>query len=304
MIQTLENNHTSYYGIIPPMVTPLKENETLDEEALEKLLNYCLGRGIHGVFAMGTSGEAMCVSREVWKKTIVTTLKTVGKRAPVFCGVIDSSTVRVIENIKEIEQEGAEIVVATPAFYLQNSCQAEIIRHFERICSSTKLKVVAYNIPVTTHVNILPETMKELAGIENLVAYKDSCANWEQFQRNIFVLEGSNISLFNGAEELCGASMLFGAQGCVPGLANFFPGLFVDMYNAALKNDTPLVYDLQKKVWDVRKVLSVGKSWMSAMKYISCRLGFGSDTATYPVEPLTAEEKRKIDEIIERYVEK
>ena len=301
---TSEKDKKDFYGIIPPIITPLKDDETLDTEGLEKLITFCLDKGVHGVFTMGTSGEAMCVSRKVWKETIETTLKTVGNRAPVFCGVIDSSTVRVIENIKELEQAGAKIVVATPAFYLQNACQAEIIHHFEKICSSTTLKVVAYNIPPTTHVNILPATIKALAEIDNLVAYKDSCADWEQFQRNIFMLEDSNISLFNGAEELCGTSMLFGAQGCVPGLANYFPRMFVDMYEAALRNDIQQVYDLQKKVWDVRKVLTVGKSWMSAMKYIGSRFGFGSDTATSPVEPLTAEEKKKIDEIIERYVEK
>jgi len=294
----------NYYGIIPPIVTPLKEDETLDETGLEKLVDYCIDNGVHGVFAMGTSGEAMCVSKKVWKRTIEVTLRAAKNRVPVFCGAIDSSTSRVIENIKELEQSGAQIVVITPAFYLQNTCQSEIIRHFEKVCSSTKLQVVAYNIPPTTHVNILPGTIKKIAEIDNLVAYKDSCADWEQFQRNIFVLEDSNISLFNGAEELCGASMLFGAQGCVPGLANFFPWLFVDMYDAALKNDTKKVYDLQKQVWDVRKTLSAGKSWMSAMKYISKRFGFGTDKVTSPVEPLTAEEKREIDEIMERYMRK
>lgn len=304
MKETLKSSKTDFYGIIPPIITPLKENETLDEENLEKLINYCLDNGVHGIFTMGSSGESMCVSREVWKKTIETTLKVTGDRAPVFCGVIDSSTVRVIENIKEVEQVGAKIVVVTPTFYLPNTCQEEIVRHFEKVCSSTTLKVVAYNIPPMTHVNILPETIRELAKIDNLVAYKDSCANWEQFQRNIFMLEDSNISLFNGAEELCSASMIFGAQGCVPGLANFFPRLFVDMYDAALKGDIPQAYNLQKKVWDVRKTLSVGKSWMSAMKYIASKLDLGSDTVSSPVEPLTADEKKKVDEILERYIEK
>ncbi len=304
MTGTMKELRNVYNGIIPPIITPLREDETLDEENLEKLIQYCLNNGVHGVFAMGTSGEAMCVSRKVWKRTIEIALKAAKDKVPVFCGVIDSSTTRVIENIKELEQAGAEIVVATPAFYLQNTCQAEIIRHYEKICSSTALKVVAYNIPPTTHVNILPETIKTISRIDNIIAYKDSCADWEQFQRTLFLLEDSNISLFNGAEELCGVSLLFGAQGNVPGLANFFPHLFTDMYAAALQNDIAKVYDLQKKVWDVRKTLSVGKSWMSSMKFISSRLGFGSEKTTYPVEPLTDADKKKIDEIIEKYIEK
>jgi len=292
---------SGFHGIIPPVITPLKEDETLDEENFEKLIHYCIDNGVHGIFVSGTSGEAMCVSRKVWKRTAEVAINSVKDRVPVFCGVIDSSTARVIENIKELEQIGAKIVVATPAFYLQNTCQDEIIRHFEIICKSTNLKVVAYNIPATTHVNILPETIQKISQIDNLVAYKDSCANWEQFQRNLYMLENSDISLFNGAEELCGPSLLFGADGCVPGLASFFPSLFINMYYEALNSNITQVYELQKKVWEIRKTLSAGKSWMSAMKYIGSRLGFGSSKVTSPVEPLTDSEKKKIDMILEKY---
>jgi dihydrodipicolinate synthase/N-acetylneuraminate lyase len=294
------NNKQNLYGIIPPIITPLTKNEELDQEGLEKVINYCIENGVTGIFALGTSGEAMRTSRRVWKETAETAIKIVGKRVPLFIGAIDTCTTRVIENIKELEQIGAEMVVVTPAFYLQNSCQDEIIRHYEKICRSTGIKVIAYNIPPMTHVNILPETIFEIAKFENIVAYKDSCGDWEQFQRNLFLLEDSKISVFNGAEELCSASMIFGADGCVPGLANFFPRLFVDMYHAACQQDVEKAYSLQKKVWDIRKALSTGKSWMSAMKYISSRLKLTSDYVSSPIEPLKQEEKRKIDQILER----
>lgn len=104
-------------------------------------------------------------------------------------------------------------MVATTAFYLQNSCQAEIIRHYETIAKSTNSKLVVYNIPGMTHSPIAPETIRELAQIDNVVAYKDSCADWESFQRVLFLLEDRDIAVFNGAEELCSAAMIFGAQG-------------------------------------------------------------------------------------------
>jgi 4-hydroxy-tetrahydrodipicolinate synthase len=295
------NNKGKYCGIVPPIITPLLEDESLDEQAYTKLINYCIDNGVHGIFAMGSSGEVMNVTRKVWQKAVEVALQTAAGRVPVFIGAIDSCTKRVIENIKELEQLGAQIVVATPAFYQQNSCQSEIIRHFEQICRSTNLEVVVYNIPPMTHVNILPETILEIAKFDNVVAYKDSCANWEQFQRNLFLLEDTNLSIFNGAEELCAASLIFGAEGCVPGLATFFPKLFIDLYNAALAQDVRQVYELQKQVWDLRKVLFVGKSWMSAMKYIAQKMNLGSDKVSSPIEPLTAAERSRIDEIIKNY---
>ena len=297
-------NKKIYTGIIPPIITPLKADRTLDEEGLEKLIEFDLKAGVSGVFTMGSSGEAMMTSREDWKKTLAKTVQCVGDRAKVFCGVIDTSTVRVIENIKEAEQVGAKIVVVTPTFYLQNSCQDEIVRHYEKVAASTSLKVVVYNIPGMTHAPIQPDTIRRIADIDNVVAYKDSCADWESFQRVLFLLEDKDIAVFNGAEELCSAAMIFGAQGCVPGLANFFPKMFVDMYEASQRGDVKEAYRLQKEVWDLRKVLSVGKHWMAAMKHIGATMGFGADVASLPVEPLTAEQAAKIDEIVARYQEK
>lgn len=293
-------NKQTYTGIIPPIITPLREDRTLDVEGLQRLIDFDIAGGVSGVFAMGSSGEAMMTSRAVWLDTIKHTVAFAGGRVKVFCGVIDASTTRVIENIKAAEQVGAEIMVVTTAFYLQNSCQAEIIRHYEAVAASTKSKLVVYNIPGMTHSPIAPETIRQIAQLDNVVAYKDSCADWEAFQRALFLLEDRDIAVFNGAEELCSAAMTFGAQGCVPGLANFFPRLFVDMHEACKSGDTATAYRLQKEVWDLRKVLSIGKHWMSAMKHIGAHMGFGADIASLPVEPLTAEQAAKIDEIVKR----
>ena len=115
-------------------------------------------------------------------------------------------------------------------------------------------------------------------------------------------MEDRDVAVFNGAEELCSAAMIYGAQGCVPGLANFFPKMFVEMYDAAKAGDVKKTYELQKAVWGLRKVLFVGKHWMSAMKHIGSIMGFGADIASMPVEPLTMEQKEKIDQIVKRYL--
>jgi len=291
----------TYRGIIPPLITPLTNNERLDEESLQRLIEFCISGGVSGVFAMGTSGEAMEVTTGVWLDTLKATIQYTRGRVPIFCGVIDTCTSRVIERIRMAEDAGAENIVVTPPFYLSVCSQDEIVRHFERIARATRLNIAAYNIPGMTQANILPETIRRIADIDTVVMYKDSAANWEQFQRNLFLLEGTKVSLFNGAEELCSAAMIFGADGCVPGLANFFPKLFVGIYEAGVKGDAAKAYELQKQVWEIRKTLSVGKSWMSAMKYIGGIYGFGNGKPAFPVEPLSAKEKKSIDQILEAY---
>ena len=115
----------------------------------------------------------------------------------------------------------------------------------------------------------------------------------------MYLLEDADISIFNGAEELCAAAMVFGADGCVPGLGCLFPKVFKDMYDAAQKGDVQAAYGFQRQVWHVRKSLSVEKSWLSSMKYLGYLLQLSStDYTSFPIEPLTDAEKTKIDQIV------
>jgi len=287
-------------GIIPPLVTPLLDDERLDGEALRRLIDFVIAEGVSGVFVLGSSGEAMSITDTVWRATVGKAVEAVAGRVPLFCGVIDSSTSRVVEKVRAAGDLGVETVVATPGFYLPPAGQDEIVRHYEAICRSTRLKVAVYNIPAATHVNILPETIRRIADLDNVVMYKESSADWEQFQRCRYLLEDTPIRLFNGAEELCAASLIFGAAGCVPGLANFFPRLFVELYEAARAGDIQRCYALQKRIWEIRKVLFVGSSWMSAMKYLAARMGFGGEVSAAPPRPLSAGQKQEVERILER----
>lgn len=289
------------FGVIPPLITPLTRDLSLDVDGLYRLIDSLIEAGVDGVFVGGTSGEACYLTHETQEALVHQVNKAINGRVPLLCGVIEPSTARCIERMRALETHGVDMFVATPAFYLQNSSQKEIVRHFEVLAQSTDVEIAVYNIPTTTHVNILPMTLKDIAEIDKIVLYKDSCADFQQLQQNIYVLEGTKVSMFNGAEELCAASMLFGAEGCVPGLANFFPKLFIDCCNAAHDRELETAIALQKKIIEIRQILFVGSHWMAAMKYLAQKFGFGTDELSLPLEPLSGTEKHRIDEMLERY---
>jgi len=295
-------NKERFGGIIPPLVTPLLPDETLDVVTTKQLIEYLIQNNVNGIFVNGTSGEAMRVTESVWEGITRLALETVNGRVPVFCGAIDTSTLRVIERIRRIEAMGGELVVCTPPFYLKSFGQDEILRHYDKICSSVSknIQIAVYNIPSTTGANIEPETIAKLADYDNIVAYKDSCADFEQVQHDLFQLADKDICMFNGAEDLCAASMLFGAQGCIPGLANFYPELFVRLYQLCRKGEVAESVRLQEQISEIRKCLHVGTSWMAVMKYLLKREGFGHDTVSSPIPPLNDEHRRSIDTILER----
>ena len=292
------NNKTTYTGIIPPIVTPLTSQEELDSAALQRLISFDIENGVSGIFVNGTSGEALRLPDHIWEENMKTALAAAGKQIPVFCGAIDTSTSRVIERLQIIEECGGEIAVCTPPFYLTSFGQEEILRHYDAICRSTRLKLAVYNIPETTHANILPETISQLAEYDNIVAYKDSTADWQQLQRAMILLKDKDIAVLNGAEELCCVSMLWGAEGCIPGLANFIPGLFVQLQSACCQGQIQKACQLQEQINAIRKAIFVSGCWMAGMKGILELFGLGSRVVSRPLLSVTEAQLTEIRHIL------
>lgn len=299
-----DTKHKKYCGIAVPVITPVLGDKKLDEENYKKVIKHAMDARVDIIFPMGTSGQAATIGKEIWKRSIEVAINFINGQVPVFCGVIDSSTSRVIEKIKVAEQLGAKTVVVIPPPY-NIVLQSEIVRHFEKICKSTNLEVVVYNNPDTYNVNILPKTLLEISAMDNIVACKDSTSDWSLFQDSIFALKDSKVAMFCGSEFLFAPSLIFGADGCVSIIANFFPKVCVELYRASAARDIEKVIELQKKVNDITKIFDIGKSWLTIIKYLEVKMNFKSKSYSNSInilEPLNSKEKALIDEIFERYV--
>ena len=290
-------------GIIPPIVTPLNEREEIDEKAFRKLLNHCYEVGIHGIFVAGTNGEAMALTQKERNRAIQITIDEVGSKMPVMAGVMDSSTKRVIENIKALEQMGGEMAVVTPAFYWKTPSDSEIIRHFEEVANSTKLPIFAYNIPPFTASNISNKAIFEIAKIDNVIGYKDSAANMIQFQQCLYHFKGTDFKLFMGNVDLVGISLLMGADGFVPTLAPVFYELYLKIYEAAKSGDMERTLKINETFVKSCKLGTMAKSSVAANKYAISLLGFIDKRVAKPMEEVTLEEQTKIKAFVEEILE-
>lgn len=290
-------------GIIPPIITPIDDDENVDEEGLRRLIDHCIENGLHGIFVAGSGGETMSLTTEQRALAIKITLNEVNGRVPVFCGAIDIGTKRVIENIKALEQMGGEIAVVTPPFYIKNSSQDEIIRHYEEIARNTSVNIMVYNVPGNTHVNIIPETVLKLTEIENVIGLKESSGNWVQFQKCIFMLKGKQFKVFQGLPELGAASILLGADGLTPLYSIILPNLYLGLYHAAVNREVGLAFDIQRVVSKFYNVNKHGVSPVSIQKFIVSLLGLSGKRATAPCEPLNELEEITIRNYVESYIE-
>ena len=145
-------------GVIPPIITPIDENEKVDEAGLRKLINHCIDHGIHGIFVCGSNGECMSLTQAQRDRAIQIALDECAGRVPVLAGCMDSSTQRVIENVQRLEEMGGTTAVVTPVFYARHATQEETVRHFEEISKNTNANLMIYNIPPFTGQNLTADT--------------------------------------------------------------------------------------------------------------------------------------------------
>ncbi|WP_167859516.1 dihydrodipicolinate synthase family protein [Paenibacillus cymbidii] len=289
-------------GIVPPIITPILDNEDIDEFHLRKIVSHCIDNGLHGILVAGSGGEAMALTQRQRMNAIRIALDEAQGRVPVICGAMDTGTRQVVENIKQIEQLGGEYVAVTPVFYTKTSNQDDIVRHFEQISRQTALNVFIYNIPLNTQVNILPETVRRIARIDRVVGLKDSSGIWPQFEKVLHAFkQDDNFRIFQGSTEIAGVSILCGAVGYVPIYSVFFPKLFRKLYEKAAAKDIEATLMLQHIVNLLSvKLTSRGNNILSA-KAIAQMMGLGSAKVCDPSMPITAEEYAGIQKVVSAF---
>src|SRR5262249_41392987 len=162
------------HGIIPPVATPMRDNEDLDLPRLRWFLDHLIAAGVHGVFVLGTNSEFYALDEREKQEVIATAVAHVNKRLPVYAGTGAQTTREAVPLTKMAEREGADgVSVITPYFVSPN--QQEIFDHYRRIAEATALPVLLYNNPGTCGgLKIDVETVARLAEISNILGVKDS----------------------------------------------------------------------------------------------------------------------------------
>ncbi len=290
-------------GIITPMVTPLKENNTLDVEGTVRLTEHILVGGVHALFLLGTTGEAQSLTYRLRYEFVELVCRQVAGRIPVLVGVTDTSFDESIALANYASQQGAVGVVAAAPYYFAPS-QQELIEYFSALADSLPLPLYLYNMPSHVKVSLELNTVKILSAHPNIIGLKDSSANMNYFQTLLHELgDRADFSLYVGPEELTGECVLMGADGGVNGGANIFPELYVQMYKAAYAHDILRVRELQHRIMQISTSLyTVGKYGSSYLKGVKCALsllGICDDYLSYPYRKFRTAERAHIRQALE-----
>lgn len=280
------------------MVTPLTHEHKLDVEGVERLVAHILGGGVHGLFLLGTTGEATDLEYGLRRELVARTCALVAGRVPVLVGITDTVLEESVKMAFFARDCGADALVAAPPYYFAAG-QPELLAYYRKLADELPLPLFLYNMPSQVKVMIEVKTVVELSKHPNIVGLKDSSGNIGYFNACLFALKDRpGFLVLMGPEEAMGEAVLMGASGGVAGGANIFPRLFVDLYAAAIAMDVARVRMLQERVMLASSLLyGVGHHNSSFVKGVKCALslmGICSDALAEPREPFNAEDREKI----------
>ncbi|MFE1406516.1 dihydrodipicolinate synthase family protein [Streptomyces sp. NPDC058770] len=293
-------------GVVPPVCTPLDSRGEVDTASLARLVEHLLDGGVHGVFALGSTGEVAYLTDEQRATTLRTVVEAVAGRVPVLAGVIDTTTPRVIDHAGTAAGLGADALVATAPFYTRTHPE-EIAGHFRRLRAAVDLPLFAYDIPVAVHSKLPVALIRELAEDGTLAGLKDSSGDEGALRRLLVELGGRDgrekgpaprFSVLTGSELTVDADLLAGADGVVPGIGNVDPAGYVRLYDAARAGNWALAAKEQERLVELFAMVDAGpeaemgrsSSALGSFKAALRLLGVieYADTA-FPQIPLNAE---------------
>ena len=259
-------------GIIPPLVTPLLENKALDSIGLKKLIEYVLEGGVHGIFLLGTNGEGPSLSMDLKKQIITEACKIIDSRVPVLVNITDTSLEATLEIAEHSKISGADVLVVAPPYYFPIS-QQEMVDYLKELTPMLPLPFILYNIPSCTKLHLSVETIKEAKNL-GAIGIKESSGDITLLRALMEEFKDSpNFSIIAGAELFVSETITKGGHGAVAGGANFFPRLFVELYEASLSNDLEKIKELSEKVQQVNNTIyNVGNSPTKSIKAIKSAL--------------------------------
>jgi 4-hydroxy-tetrahydrodipicolinate synthase len=294
--------HLPLKGIIPPVITPLLDYEEFDVHGLEKLIEHLISGGVHGVFILGTNGEAPSLSYKLRKEFIKRTCELVDYRVPVMVGISDTSFAGSLEITDFSMKQGADAVVVAPPYYYPVS-QCELVDYFEDLAGRLSLPFILYNMPSHTKVHLDISTVRKVKEMGAL-GIKDSSGDMFYMYSIIEEFKDSpDFSIFTGTELFLPETIISGGHGAVAGGANMFPDLFVSLYEASLRNDLEKIAQLRQKVALLyRTIYNVGKYASRITKGTKCGLsvmGICNDYMAPPFHKFDSVERKQIEEYID-----
>ncbi len=286
-----------FYGAASDLIAPFNEDGKIDHSLLEKEVDYLTENGVTGLFVNGLAGETLMLSAKERLEIVDTAVKAARKRAPVMSNVTFNDVYEAENYVHESEKLGVDAIIITPPVVYKYSDLA-LFNHFNFIAHTTNLPVYIYNAPETGN-KVPPETIAKLfETTANFWGYKDSTQDVIHQQTVLRLIgEERHFELLAGSDALTVTTMMLGGVGILSLVTSVFPGLVVDVCEAAWAKDWKKAIEIQNKIIRIRQALKVGP-FMASYKYVGNLIGAPLGRMKFPLTELNDSEQEKVKAIL------
>lgn len=285
-----------YAGVVVPMVTPVTENARIDVAAVGRIVESFAQAGVSPLL-MGTTGEGNSVSAEDGATFVDAAVKAAKGRIKIYAGLTGNVVSAQYEQANRYTKLGADVIVATlPTYYALTPEQMYI--YYKNLADNIEGPLMMYNILATTHMSIPVDVVERLSHHPNIVGLKDSERDLDRMAQIVsFSKDRSDFSYFCGWAAQSAHSLAIGGDGIVPSTANFVPGMFRELYDAALRGDTATADKLQEETNEIAKIYQAGRilgQTLTALKVMMQTRGLCDPWMLPPLTRLPEAEEKEI----------
>ena len=272
-----------FSGSIVALVTPMQADGTVDNGALERLVDFHVSNGTNAIVAVGTTGESPTLSVEEHIDVVKRVVARAAKRIPVIAGTGANSTREAIELTQLAKDVGADACLSVTPYY-NKPTQEGLYQHFKAIAQAVSVPILLYNVPGRTACDLKPDTVQRLAEFPNIVGLKEAPSL--ERNRELLARVGGRLALFSGDDDLACESVLAGFQGVISVTANIAPRQVRAVIDAALAGKKDQARKLDQKLQPLHKAMFL-ESNPIPVKWAAARLGLIADGLRLPLVPLS-----------------
>jgi 4-hydroxy-tetrahydrodipicolinate synthase len=245
-------------GVIPAILTPMNEDESVNYTELRNQVNRLIDAGLHGVFPFGTNGEGYILNESEKEEILRVVVEEVSGRVPVYAGTGCISTKDTLKQSLRAKELGADILsIITPSFAMAS--QDELYVHYKTIAEAVDMPIVLYNIPARTGNALAPATVAKLSKIDNIVGVKDSSGNFDNMLQYIEqTRDVPGFSVLSGNDSLILWNLLAGGAGGIAGCANVYPETMASIYTLFVSGDLDKARVVQDSIRTLRGTFKHG----------------------------------------------
>jgi 4-hydroxy-tetrahydrodipicolinate synthase len=279
------------------IVTPFKNDSSIDFTALGRVINHIIAGGVNYIVVLGTTGESVTLTKDEKQAIIAYIKEAVDGRIPLVAGIGGNNTQEVINNIRHTDLTGIDGVLSVAPYY-NKPTQRGLVQHFKAIATCSPLPVIIYNVPGRTGCNVTADTCLELAHeCKNIAGVKEASGDLTQIMK---IIKGKpeNFSVISGDDMLTIPVISAGGIGVISVLGNAFPAACAELVNHALRNNFKAAREIQYKYLEMIELLFVEGN-PCGIKAIMSVMNLGQNILRLPLVPVSRTTMTRIQKAVD-----